>query len=115
MIESIKAFPRLRSLALLLLLGLVPLLQGCFPMAVGGAGAGAGGAAHPPPRAPPPPGPGPHGACAQAGREGRKTVAVHNPAGGWAHHLKAPPQAVFPLAARVRALARGGAAGTDPA
>jgi len=41
MIESIKAFPRLRSLVLLLLLGLAPLLQGCFPMAVVGAGAAA--------------------------------------------------------------------------
>ena len=39
MIESNKAFPRLTALALLALLGLAPLLQGCFGMAVVGAGA----------------------------------------------------------------------------
>jgi len=41
MTALIKAFPRLRALALLALLGLAPQLQGCVEMAVVGAGAAA--------------------------------------------------------------------------
>ena len=41
MTALIKAFPRLRALALLALLGLAPQLQGCLEMAVVGAGAAA--------------------------------------------------------------------------
>lgn len=41
MTESNKAYPRLRILALLALLGLAPQLQGCVEMAVVGAGAAA--------------------------------------------------------------------------